>query len=125
MNIPNDRRYTSDHIWVKANDGCFVVGITENAQDALGMIEAIHLPPVGARLAAGAVCGSIESLKTASDLIAPLDGLVLTHNESTLSDPGKINTQPYGDGWLLTMSPASQSTFEELLDANAYARLVG
>ena len=124
MNLPNDRRYTPDHVWVRPEGDHLVVGITEHAQEALGSIEMIDLPVVGSTLSAHRACGSVESLKTVSDLVAPLDARVAGHNATVCDDPGMVNEQPYGDGWLMTLADFSPEALHSQLDADGYAQLI-
>lgn len=122
--IPNDRHYTSHHVWLKPDGDQLVIGITEHAQEALGDIEAIDLPAVGSTITAGAMCGSLESAKTVSDLVAPISAEVIAHNEEVIANPLLANDEPYGDGWLFRLSKISDDAMSALLDAGAYAELI-
>lgn len=124
MSVPNDRRYSPHHVWVMPEGNQWISGITEHAQEALGTIETIELPTVGQTLVGGKCCGSIESLKTVSDLIAPLSAAVIAHNEACVTEPTLVNDQPYADGWLLRLSEVDGEHFAQLLDAKAYTRLI-
>ncbi|WP_320068754.1 glycine cleavage system protein GcvH [Micromonospora sp. RTGN7] len=122
--IPEDLRYTAEHEWV-AGDGSGVVrvGITHFAQDALGDIVYVQLPEVGAEVAAGDSLGEIESTKSVSELYAPLSGVVAAWNESLVDTPEVINSDPYGVGWLLEITPNDPAAVDGLLTAGAYREL--
>jgi glycine cleavage system H protein len=116
--VPPHLSYTRDHEWLL--DG--VVGITAFAASSLGDIVYVQLPEVGAAVTAGVPCGEIESTKSVSDLVAPADGVVVEVNPLVTAAPGLLNEDPYGRGWLFRLSVAGTP---ELLDATAYAALVG
>lgn len=116
--IPAHLHYTRDHEWL--HDG--VVGITAFAASALGDIVFVQLPDVGATVTAGEPCGEIESTKSVSDLVAPADGVVVEVNDEVAAEPGLLNEDPYGRGWLFRMRVTGTP---ELLDAAAYAALAG
>ncbi len=124
MSVPNDRRYTAEHFWVMPDGDELILGVTEHAQEALGEVNEIVLPAPGERLAANDCCGSIESTKTASDLIAPLAATVIERNPLIGNDPELVNSQPYGDGWLLRLGDFDANDYDGLLDADAYAALI-
>ena len=124
MSVPNDRRYTAEHFWVKPDGDELLLGVTEHGQEALGDINEMALPRPGERLAANDCCGSIESVKTASDLIAPLAATVIERNPRVAKEPELVNSQPYGDGWLLRLGEFDASDYDKLLDAEAYAALI-
>ncbi|MCE9613405.1 MAG: glycine cleavage system protein GcvH [Lentisphaerae bacterium] len=117
---PNDRRYTKTHEWVKLEDGKAVVGITDHAQEALGDITFVDLPKLGRTLAAGGEFGVIESVKAASDLYAPVGGVVSAVNQALNDTPELINRDPYGDGWIITLSGVDAAALTTLLDAADY-----
>lgn len=123
MSVPNDR-YSPNHVWIMPEGNQWISGITEHTQEALGTIETMALPAVGQTLVGGECCGSMESLKTVSDLIAPLSAAVTAHNESSETEPTLVNDQPYADGWLLRLSEVDGEHFAQLLDAEAYARFI-
>lgn len=126
MNIPEDLRYTSDHEWVRPeDDGVLVVGITDFAQDALGDIVYVQLPDVGRTVALGESCAEIESVKSVSEIYAPLAGEVLATNTQLESTPETVNADPYGAGWLIRMRPSAPSPLEDLLAPDAYATHIG
>ena len=123
---PNDRRYSKEHEWAKIEGGVAIVGITDYAQDQLGDVVYVELPKVGDRVEQFKVFGVIESVKTASDLFAPVSGEVVEINESVVDEPSQVNESPYDTGWLIKVRPDDQATLERelaaLLDAEAYAR---
>jgi glycine cleavage system H protein len=121
MSLPTDRRYTAEHEWVIADEPA-TVGITAHAADALGDVVFIELPAVGATLTAGSPFGEIESTKSVSDLYAPVTGEVVEVNASLASDPGVVNRDPYGAGWLVRVRVTAPG---ETMDAAAYAALIG
>jgi len=119
--IPGELRYTAEHEWVRVDDTDHVtVGITYYAQDSLGDIVFVSLPEVGAVVQAGESCGEVESTKSVSELFAPLDGQVLEVNGSLESDPAVINTEPYGEGWLMRLTVTEPSQIDGLLSASEY-----
>ncbi|MET8837117.1 glycine cleavage system protein GcvH [Micromonospora sp. NPDC004540] len=122
--IPEDLRYTAEHEWVAGGDGAAVrVGITHFAQDALGDIVFVQLPDEGAVVAAGESLGEIESTKSVSEIYAPLSGTVAARNEALADTPEVINTDPYGAGWLVEITPDDPAAVEGLLTAGAYREL--
>jgi glycine cleavage system H protein len=124
--IPEELRYTSEHEWVRGGGGPSVrVGITDYAQDALGDIVFVQLPEPGTTLQAGQSMGEVESTKSVSEIYAPVAGTVSARNEKLGDEPELINSDPYGDGWLVEIQPADPESMEDLLDAQAYAELIG
>ncbi len=122
--IPEDLRYTAEHEWVAAADGGAVrVGITHFAQDALGDIVYVQLPESGAVVAAGESLGEIESTKSVSEIYAPVAGTVSERNEALTDTPEAINTDPYGAGWLVVITPEDPAVLDGLLSAAAYREL--
>ncbi|MGZ4595201.1 MAG: glycine cleavage system protein GcvH [Actinomycetes bacterium] len=117
---PEDLQYTKDHEWVRSGDGTLRVGVTDFAQEALGDIVFVTLPEVGAQVTAGQPCGEIESTKSVSDVYAPVTGTVVARNESLDAAPELINSDPYGDGWMLDIRPEGDLDEADLLDAQAY-----
>ena len=118
--IPEDLRYTAEHEWVSPREGAVRVGITDFAQDALGDIVFVQLPDEGTTVRAGDSLGEIESTKSVSDLYAPLSGTVVERNEALDASPELVNSDPYGDGWMLTIRPDDSGAADTLLDAAAY-----
>jgi glycine cleavage system H protein len=117
---PEDLKYTAEHEWVKAGDGPVRVGITDFAQDALGDIVYVQLPEVGDTVRAGDACGELESTKSVSDPFAPVNGTVTAVNEALADQPDLVNSDPYGEGWLLDLQVEDEAEVEALMDANAY-----
>jgi glycine cleavage system H protein len=117
---PEDLKYTKDHEWVRSAGDNMRVGITDFAQEALGDIVFVTLPEVGAEVAAGSTCGEIESTKSVSDVYAPVTGTIVARNENLDSAPELLNSDPYGDGWMVEIRLAERASSEGLLDAEAY-----
>ena len=117
---PEDLQYTKDHEWVRSQGDSVRVGITDFAQEALGDIVFVTLPEVGSEVTAGSTCGEIESTKSVSDVYAPVTGTVVARNESLDSAPELLNSDPYGDGWMVDIRPAEGAGSEGLLDAATY-----
>lgn len=118
---PEDLKYTAEHEWVKADgEGPVRVGITDFAQDALGDIVYVQLPDVGSTVRAGDACGELESTKSVSDLFAPVNGTVTAVNESLADQPDLVNTDPYGEGWLLDIEVEDAAEVDALMDAETY-----
>ena len=118
--IPEDLHYTKDHEWVRTEGDTVRVGITDFAQDALGDIVFVTLPEPGTQLSAGETCGEVESTKSVSDLYAPVSGTVVERNDALDSSPELVNSDPYGDGWMVTIRPDAADAADGLLDAAAY-----
>ena len=124
--IPTDLHYTAEHEWISVTpDGIARIGITDHAQEALGDIVFLTLPAVGATVAAGQACGEVESTKSVSDIYAPVSGEVVARNESAETSPETLNADPYGAGWLFEVRCSDVSQVAALLDAAAYAALLG
>jgi glycine cleavage system H protein len=121
--IPEYLRYTAEHEWVAAGDGPVRVGITDFAQDALGDIVYVQLPEPGTEVAAGDAFGEVESTKSVSEIYAPVSGRVTARNEALVDSPDLINTDPYGEGWLVELEPGDPASLSSLLDADGYAKL--
>ena len=124
MQVPDDRRYTTDHEWARLADGNVQVGITDYAQDALGDIVYVDLPAVGARVEVGGVLGEVESTKSVSEIYAPIAGEVVAVNAALGENPELLNTDPYGAGWIGEIAPADASALDALLDAARYTALI-
>lgn len=122
MNTPAELKYTTSHEWVRLeSDGSITVGITEFAQDALGDIVFVEFPEVGKSYNAGAEAAIVESVKAASDIYAPMSGVVIAINDTLASAPESINSDAFG-AWLFKIKPSDAGAFDALLDADAYAR---
>jgi len=120
VNIPEGLKYSREHEWVRVDGSRAYIGITDYAQDELGDIVYVELPEVGAELKAGETLGTVESVKTVSDLYAPVSGRVVEVNEALASAPEKVNESPYEEAWMIVVEMADPSELEALLDAEAY-----
>lgn len=125
MNIPGDLKYTKDHEWVKIDGDEATVGITDYAQGELGDIVYVEIETEGEELNAEDVFGTVEAVKTVSDLFMPISGEVTTVNEDLESAPEKVNEDPYGDGWMIKVKMSDPSEADGLLSADQYKELVG
>ena len=125
MNVPSDLRYTADHEWVKIDGDIATVGVTDFAQGELGDIVFVEVETEGEELDAEDVFGTIEAVKTVSDLILPLAGEVIEFNEALEDDPALINSDPFGDGWIIKLKVSNVADFESLMDAEAYKNTIG
>jgi glycine cleavage system H protein len=124
-NLPTDLRYTQSHEWVRREaDGSVTIGITDHAQHALGDIVFAEAPEAGRSVAAEEACAVVESVKAASDVYSPLAGTVLAANEGLADAPERINSDPYGEGWLFKLKPADAAAVNGLLDAAAYEKFL-
>ena len=124
MNIPAELKYTKDHEWVKLEGDIATIGITEFAQSELGDIVYVEVETVGETMAQEEVFGSVEAVKTVSDLFLPMSGEIIEFNESLEATPEVVNNDPYGAGWMVKVRISDPSEFEALLDATAYAQEV-
>lgn len=124
MGFPDDVRYTSEHEWARLENGVVTVGITSYATDQLGDVVFVELPEKGATLEIMKPFGVVEAVKTVSDLYAPLSGEVLEVNAALADNPGLVNQEPYGDGWLVKLKPSAAGEFEKLLSHVDYEKLV-
>ena len=124
MNFHNDVKYTKEHEWIRQEGDVAYVGITDYAQEQLGDIVFVDIQTVGETLAADEVFGTIEVVKTISDLFLPVAGEVLEQNEALEEQPELVNKDPYGEGWLIKIKPAADADFDSLLDAEAYKALI-
>lgn len=124
MEYPQDLRYTKEHEWARAEGGRIRVGITDYAQDALGDVVYVDLPEVGATVHADQAFGEVESTKSVSDVLSPVEGTIVERNPLLEERPELVNEQPYGDGWLVLVDPTSPTAFDGLMDAEAYQAFV-
>jgi glycine cleavage system H protein len=124
MQIPDDLRYSSDHEWIRLEDGKARIGITDYAQDALGDVVFVDLPEVGASVTAGQSISEVESTKSVSDIYAPFTGTVAEVNDDLAENPDRLNEDPYGDGWIFSLTVDDPSVLDALMDAAAYRALV-
>ena len=123
--IPDDLRFTTQHEWLREHDdGTVAIGITDHAQTTLGDLVFVELPEVERELALGDACAVVESVKAASDVYAPLTGVVVETNQALADAPELVNEDPYGGGWIFKLRLASPVELEDLLDADAYQQLV-
>ena len=125
MNIPAELKYTKDHEWVKIEGDTAIVGITDFAQSELGDIVFVDVESVDEELNAGDVFGSVEAVKTVSDLYLPISGKVVEFNEELESEPELVNTDPYGKGWIIKLKIANDADQSELLSAEQYQEVIG
>jgi glycine cleavage system H protein len=121
---PDDLRYTNEHEWARAEGDRATVGITHNAQDALGDIVYVDLPPVGTAVTGGQTFGEVESTKSVSDIYSPVTGTIVERYDVLDKSPELINTDPYGQGWLVVIELADAGELDELMDATTYSDLV-
>ena len=124
MNFPQNLKYTNEHEWIRVEGDIAYVGITDYAQEQLGDIVFVDIPTVGETLEANETFGTIEVVKTISDLFLPVAGEVLEQNESLEENPELVNKDPYGEGWLIKMKPANAADLDNLLNAESYKALV-
>ena len=124
MNIPANLKYTSEHEWIRQEGDIAYVGITDYAQEQLGDIVFVDIQTEGETLAAGDTFGTIEVVKTISDLFLPVGGEVLEQNEALADQPELVNQDPYGEGWLIKIKPAADADYDALLDAEVYKALI-
>lgn len=125
MNIPANLKYTKDHEWVAINGDIATVGITDFAQKELGDIVYVEVETLDQTLDKDEVFGTVEAVKTVSDLFLPLSGEIIEFNDDLESNPESVNTDPYGAGWMIKIKIANMSECGELLDAKAYSDLIG
>lgn len=125
MNIPVELKYTKDHEWVRIEGDKATIGITHFAQSELGDIVYVDVDTVDETVEKDEVFGSVEAVKTVSDLIMPLTGEVIEFNEALEDEPEKVNSDPYGEGWMIKISFTETTQINELLSASAYKELIG
>jgi glycine cleavage system H protein len=126
MNTPNELKYTKEHEWIRDNgDGTVTIGITDFAQSELGDIVFVELEDVDSEFAQDNTFGTVEAVKTVSDLFAPIDGVVTELNEALEDNPELVNDDPYGDGWMIKMKLSDSSQLDSLLSSDSYNELIG
>jgi glycine cleavage system H protein len=125
MNFPGNLKYTKDHEWVRVEGNIAVIGITEFAQGELGDIVYVEIETVGEVIAKEEVFGTVEAVKTVSDLFMPVSGKVLEKNDAIDANPESVNKDPYGAGWMIKVEMSNTAEVESLLDAESYSSLVG
>jgi glycine cleavage system H protein len=125
MNIPSNLKYTKEHEWILVDGEIATIGITDFAQGELGDIVYVEIETIGETLDKDAVFGSVEAVKTVSDLFMPITGEVLEFNDALEQNPELVNKDAYGEGWMIKIKLSETSEMNELLDAEAYAALIG
>jgi glycine cleavage system H protein len=125
MNIPSELKYTKDHEWIRVEGDILTVGITDFAQSELGDIVYVEVETVDETLEIEEVFGTVEAVKTVSDLFLPVSGEIIEFNESLEDEPEKVNTDPYGDGWMVKVRLSDESQLDQLLSADDYKALIG
>lgn len=125
MNLPENLRYTKDHEWIKLEGNVATIGITDFAQGELGDIVYVEIETVGKDLDAETVFGTVEAVKTVSDLFLPVSGTVTEVNSALAGKPELVNTDPYGEGWMVKMTVNNPADVENLLDVSAYQEVIG
>jgi len=123
MDTPNELYYTDDHEWLRLEDGTATVGITDFAQSELGDIVFVEVEPEGTELDQSDVFGTVEAVKTVSELYMPVSGTITAVNDALDTAPETVNDDPYGDGWMVEIEVEDQSEVEDLMDADAYAEI--
>ncbi len=124
MNVPGELRYSSDHEWVRPHGDTARIGITDYAQDALGDVVFVQLPEVGAKVEAGGELGEVESTKSVSEIYAPIAGEVTEVNLSLEDSPELVNSDPYGEGWMVAIKPTDPTSIDALMAADDYTSLI-
>ena len=125
MNIPSELKYTKDHEWVKVDNDVVTIGITDFAQSELGDIVYVEVETLDETLEAEDVFGTVEAVKTVSDLFLPVSGEIIEFNETLEDEPEKVNTDPYGDGWMIKVKCSDVSQIDGLMSADDYKTLIG
>jgi len=125
MNVPDDLKYTTEHEWIRVEGEEIVVGVTDLAQGELGDVVFVEIETEGETLSKGETFGNIEAVKTVSDLYMPLDGEVVEANSVLEDTPEIVNSQPFGDGWMVRIKVSDPAQLEELLSAEEYRKLIG
>ncbi len=125
MNIPSELKYTKDHEWVKIDGDVATVGVTDFAQSELGDIVYVEVETMGEELDREEVFGTVEAVKTVSDLFLPLSGEIIEFNETLESDPELVNSDPYGEGWMVKIKISDASQIDDLLSADGYKEVIG
>ena len=125
MNIPSDLKYTKDHEWVRVEGDVATIGITDFAQGELGDIVYVEVETLDETLDKDEVFGTVEAVKTVSDLFLPMSGEIIEFNEALEDEPELVNTDPYGDGWMIKVKISDQAELDQLMDDAAYKALVG
>ncbi len=124
MNVPNDLKYTAEHEWIRVEGDVIVIGVTEFAQGELGDVVFIEIETEGEILSRGETFGTIEAVKTVSDLYMPVDGEILEVNNALEETPELINSQPFGDGWMIKIRASAPAQLDELIPADEYRTMI-
>jgi glycine cleavage system H protein len=124
VQYPDDRKYSREHEWIAVAGDTAQVGITDYAQDALGDVVYVQLPDVGLDVVANASCAEVESTKSVSEIYSPVSGTITAVNEALTDTPELLNQDPYGDGWVFTITLADPAEVDALMDADAYQHLI-
>ena len=124
-NVPSDLKYAKSHEWARVQDGVATVGITDHAQHELTDVVFVELPAVGRKVKAGEACAVVESVKTASDIYAPLSGEIVAVNPKAADSPALVNDQPFGDGWMFQIKLSDANELASLLGPSEYAAQIG
>ena len=125
MNIPDDLKYTEEHEWIRVEGDEIVVGVTDFAQGELGDVVFIELETEGEDLSRGDTFGTIEAVKTVSDLYMPVDGHVVKVNPALEDTPELVNSEPFGEGWMIRIKPSDPSQLDDLIPADKYSTMIG
>lgn len=125
MNVPSNLKYTKDHEWILIEGDVATIGITDFAQSELGDIVYVEVETLDETMKMEEVFGTVEAVKTVSDLFLPLSGEIIEFNESLETEPEKVNSDPYGDGWMIKVRISNSEEVEQLLDDSAYKELIG
>lgn len=124
-NVPSELRYASTHEWVREEeDGTLTVGITDHAQEALGDLVFVETPEVDSEVEANTGCAVVESVKAASDIYAPVGGVIIESNSRLTEEPELVNTDPYGDGWIMKIQPSDPDDLVHLMNADDYEQMI-
>jgi glycine cleavage system H protein len=124
MNVPNDLKYAKSHEWLRVSGDTATVGISDHAQHELTDVVFVETPAVGRKIKAGEACAVVESVKTASDIYAPISGEITAVNTQLAQKPELVNSDPYGQGWLFSIKPSQTSEISQLLTAEAYSKQI-
>lgn len=124
MRFPDELKYTNEHEWVRREGDIVYIGISDYAQNQLGDIVFVDIPTVGETLDANEIFGTIEVVKTVSDLFLPISGEILEQNEEVEDNPELVNSDPYGEGWLIKVRPTNEDDFDSLLSAEEYKKVI-
>ena len=125
MNVPSNLKYTRDHEWIKIDGGIATIGITDFAQGELGDIVYVEVETLDETLDKDEIFGTVEAVKTVSDLILPLSGEIIEFNDSLETEPEKVNSDAFGDGWMIKIKMSNPEEANELLDDEAYKKIIG